>query len=99
MPIAKTLFVWGHYTDEDPFFSTGEVVEWTQGYDSEEGAYDFKIELVEGCRTDENSHIAKSVANGGCAKIFESVWKGCGNQGRGGSVAVGCFIYSISTKF
>lgn len=99
LPIAKTLFVWNHLTDDLSAGSIDEVVEWRKEVKREDDVFDFKIELVEKCTTDEKLNLAKPVANNDCAGILKSAWKQCNNQGRGGSLVAGCLTYSIVTKF
>lgn len=98
LPITKTLFVWGHSTDDLFGDWIDEVVDWKGGNDSEDDVYDFKIELVDDCATDK-VNLGKPVANNDCASILKSAWQQCNNKGRGGSLVAGCLTYSIVTKF
>lgn len=100
LPIAKTLFVWGHVLGFRGGGFVDQVVEWTRGDDSEDDVYDFKVELVEDCKTEDGKlNLAEPVKDHECKDILQSAWKECSNKGRGGSLVAGCLTYSIVTKF
>lgn len=90
LPIQKNYLV-TFIGDED------SVVEWTFPEHQQSDVYDVMIDWREGCTRDPHERAVSDVV---CTKNMVTAWKSCNNnQGRGGTLELGCLNYSIVTKY
>lgn len=69
------------------------------GNDAADDNYDFKINSVDGCPAPAGYNLAEPVKGVTCEKIKDTAWTNCNNQGRGGTITVGCLVYGIYLRF
>ncbi|KAL9609755.1 MAG: hypothetical protein Q9167_005499 [Letrouitia subvulpina] len=46
-----------------------------------------------------NLELDQPIPEDNCEGVLTRAWQNCNNNGRGGNITAGCFIYSITTKY
>ncbi|KAI4162429.1 MAG: hypothetical protein LQ342_003995 [Letrouitia transgressa] len=88
--------------------ATESSAEAYSGTESKDDVYDIAITQLDQEQFGQDTCLAhigvtmeldQPIPDYNCEGILTRIWQDCNNNGRGGSITVGCFVYSITAKY